>query len=123
MGIVVVGLEAGRGCARVKSGFEGVHEFAAIDEHREVGAGARLCVELALTLAGYGRENDDAGATLDHFQAIFRGTVSGRGNDDIIKTFAIEDGLAESGECEPPRAFDLADQCMAQSRIGCDDPD
>ena len=102
-------MEPGRGCARVKGGIDGVHELATVDEHREVGAGARAGVELALTLPGDGRDNDDAGAPLDHFQAIFRGTVGGRGDDDIIETCTIMDRLADRGECKPPGALELAD--------------
>lgn len=118
-----MGLEPGLGRSVVEGGIDGVHELAAVDQHREVGAGAGARVELPLTLTGHRRENDDAGAPLNHFQAFFRGTVGGRGYHDVIKTCAIEDRLADSGECKPPRALDLADQCVAQSRIGRDDPD
>jgi len=104
-----VGLEPGRGWATVKGGSDSIHELAAVDEHREVGAGARTGVELALTIPGHRGENDDAGAPLDHLQAFFRGTVGGRGDDNIIETGAIEDRLADRSERKPPRPFDLAD--------------
>lgn len=116
-------MKGGLGRSGMKGGIDGVHQLAAVDEHREVGASARACVELTLTLPGDRRDNNDAGAALDHFQAFFRRAVGGRGDDDVVGTCAVKDRLADSGECKPPRAFELADQCVAQSGVGRDDPD
>lgn len=107
----------------MEGGIEGVHEFAAVDQHGKVGTGAGARVELPLTLPGDGREDDDAGSPLDHFHTLVGGTVGRSGDHDIVEASAIEDRFAECRECEPPRALDLADQRVAQGGIGGDDPD
>lgn len=107
----------------MQGGVDGVHQLAAIDDHGKVGTGAGAGIQLALTLAGDGRENDDAGAALDHGEAFLGRTVSGRGDHDVIEAGAVENRLAASSEGEPSGALNLTDKRIAKRGIGRDDPD